>query len=175
MKSCRELELALYDRAAKALDPEDAARVEAHLALCATCREEAERIDEALELVKIPPFAPTLFPSGDGQPGRGSDLALATLSRWKRRQRRRVVAVALGAGLVAAAGAASLVFAPAIYSLPRRAVSGPAETVRGDFDASDDAAAAAWDSSAALDSDAAGDPSTVEEIASAALDAADGQ
>lgn len=174
MKPCRELESALYDRAAKVLAPEEAARVEAHLALCAACREEAARLDEALELVKLRPFTPSLFPPSEGGAGRGQDLALSTLSRWKRRQRRQVVAVSLGASLLAAAGAASLALAPALYA-PRRAVPVSAQSVRGDLDAPGDPADAAWEASAALEAEGEGDPMTVEELASAALAAADGE
>ena len=167
MKSCRGLELALYDRAAKTLAPEDAARVDAHLARCAACRAEAERIDEAVELAKVPPLAPTL--SG----GREQDLALSTLSRWKSGQRRRVVALALGAGLLAAAGAASVI-APALGSHSRRAVSGPAVRGRGDLGAAAGTSHAAWDASALLDPEAETETETTaaEEIAQAALDAA---
>jgi hypothetical protein len=81
------------------------------------------------------------------------------------------VAVALGAGLLAAAGAASVI-APALGSQSRRAVSGPAARVRGGLDAIADTSHAAWDASALLDPDAETETTAAEEIAQAALDAA---
>ena len=55
---CRELEVALSLRAAGALDADEAARLEAHLAGCPACRAEVERTAELLDLARLPP--PTL-------------------------------------------------------------------------------------------------------------------
>jgi anti-sigma factor RsiW len=55
---CHELEVALSLRAVGALDADEGARLEAHLAGCPGCRAELERTTALLDLARLPP--PTL-------------------------------------------------------------------------------------------------------------------
>jgi predicted anti-sigma-YlaC factor YlaD len=171
MRPCREMEPALYDRAAGALAPGDAARVEAHLAACPACRAEAELVEEALALAKLEAPAPALSSGGAAREG---DLARSALARWRRR--RRVAALAVGTGVLAAASAAALlVIAPALHATSRPAVHGVVDASRvapgaAGLGAGADAAAEA---TAGFEPDEEGEL-TPEELALAALDAADG-
>lgn len=54
-RACHELEPELSLRAAGALEPAEAARVEAHLAGCPACRAEVARTEELLGLARLPP------------------------------------------------------------------------------------------------------------------------
>jgi predicted anti-sigma-YlaC factor YlaD len=170
MRPCREMEPALYDRAAGALAPGDVARVEAHLAACPACRAEAELVEDALALAKLDAPAPTLSPGGAA---READLARSTLTRWRRR--RRVAALAVGTGLLAAAsGAALLSIAPALHATARPAVHGAVGASRVASGAAGLGSGAAAEASAVSDPDEEADL-TPEELALAALDAADGE
>jgi anti-sigma factor RsiW len=55
MKPCADQLPLLIDRAAGALSPADAARLEPHLAACPACRAEAAGLAETLALAALPP------------------------------------------------------------------------------------------------------------------------
>ncbi len=106
MNDCREIEVLVSLRAAGALEPEEASRVEAHLAGCAACRAEAKADAEALSLAKLPP--PT-----DAELRAMRDLTGRTLEALRRIERRRFVRRRLVAGLAVAAAAGIALLAPA--------------------------------------------------------------
>ena len=150
MTPCHELDALLALRAAGDLAPEDATRLDAHLAECEPCRAGLRGYEDALALARLPPPEP--------RPG---DVAVATLSAFRRARRRRVTGLTLGAGFAAAAVAAGVVLTPALLtlrSLPSQrrpaaahATAGPATAAPASPDASSeeitvvDAALAALD------------------------------
>jgi anti-sigma factor RsiW len=106
MTACRDQEPLLLDRAAGLIAPDDAARLEAHLAGCAPCRAEAAALATTLELVMLPP------------PDAAEQRALAGLADSLRQARdasarRRAWPLRVGAGLAVAAAAAAFLVAPA--------------------------------------------------------------
>ncbi len=119
MNDCRDLEVLLSLRAAGALEPDEARRVEAHLSGCAACRAAAEESEEALRLAKLPP------PSA-AELGLLRDLPARTLDALRGAARRRGFAKRVAAGIALAAAAILLVLAPAV--LRRPASPAPART-----------------------------------------------
>jgi anti-sigma factor RsiW len=121
VNDCRDLEVLVSLRASgapDALDPADAARLDAHLATCAACRAELDASAAALSLAALPP------PS-DAERRAVRDLPARTLEALRRRDRRRGVArraLAAVAGVAVAAGLAAVVMAPALF---RKAPSVP--------------------------------------------------
>jgi anti-sigma factor RsiW len=107
MKNCQDMDLLLSLRAAGALDPDDAARLEAHLASCEACRGEADARAEALLLAKLPP------PSQAERHATAS-LAKDTLARLRRDEHRAAGLKRFGVGFAAAAALALVVLAPAM-------------------------------------------------------------
>ncbi|HEY6003629.1 MAG TPA: zf-HC2 domain-containing protein [Anaeromyxobacter sp.] len=116
--SCRENELLLSLRAAGALGPDEAARLEGHLVLCAACRAEAEDLAAALDLAKLPP-------ASEAERRVYGDLAERTLAELRRTARVRSLAKRIAVVFAAAAAAAAVVLAPAVL---RRDARGPAGT-----------------------------------------------
>jgi anti-sigma factor RsiW len=55
VSACPAYEPLLLDRAAGALAPGDAGRLEAHLSGCAGCRAEGAAFADVLDLVRLPP------------------------------------------------------------------------------------------------------------------------
>ncbi len=106
MNACREIEVLLSLRATGALEPEEASRVEAHLAGCPACRSEAEVEATALELAKLPP------PSAAEERAM-RDLTGRTLEALRRGERRRFVGRRLVGGIAVAAAAGLALLAPA--------------------------------------------------------------
>ncbi len=112
---CREFEVLVSLRAAGAgaeLSAPDAARLDAHLALCASCRDALEQGRELLDLVRLPELdaAENLILA---------DLPSRALSELRRRDRRRGLArrvLAAGAGVAVAAGLAIALLSPAFRS-----------------------------------------------------------
>lgn len=115
--TCRENELLLSLRAAGALDPDEAARLEGHLVLCPSCRAEANDLAAALDLVKLPP------PS-EAERRVHADLADRTLAELRRTARVRSIAKRIAAGLAAVAAAAAVVLAPAVLHRDARGPAG---------------------------------------------------
>ncbi len=118
MTDCRDLELLVSLRASgapDALDAADAARLDAHLAACASCRAELEASATALSLASLPP------PS-DADRRAVRDLPARTLAALRGRDRRRGVvrrALVGVAGVAVAAGLAVAVVAPALFRKPQ--------------------------------------------------------
>jgi len=109
--TCQELAPLLSLRAAGALDGEEAARVESHLATCAGCRAEAEQAEAALDLARLPPFGPAERRAAGELPER----ALAAFRRADARRGRMRRALA---GFAVAAAAALALLAPALLRKP---------------------------------------------------------
>ncbi len=107
MTACRDFEVLLSLRAAGALEGDEAARVEAHLAGCAACRAEADADAEVLALAKLPP------PSA-AERRAFEDLPATALRAWRRADRSRGLGKRIAAGIAIAAAAAAVVLAPAI-------------------------------------------------------------
>ncbi|MGC4000512.1 MAG: anti-sigma factor [Anaeromyxobacter sp.] len=95
--ACRDVEQLLSLRAARALDPAGTARLDAHLAGCPACQDEARALEALLGLVKLPP------PS-EAERRVLADLPARALAEIHRRDRRAglVKRWALAAGLAAA-------------------------------------------------------------------------
>jgi hypothetical protein len=101
VSACEDLDLLLPLHATGALEPADAARVEAHLADCAACRLEVEGDREVLSLAKLPPVTAAERRAITMGPRR----ALAQLNESDRRSgrwKRVSAAVAVAAAAVAA-------------------------------------------------------------------------
>ncbi|HET7826322.1 MAG TPA: zf-HC2 domain-containing protein [Anaeromyxobacter sp.] len=124
---CRENELALSLRAAGALDGDDAARLEAHLVLCPACRAEADAVQAALGLAKLPPVSESERRVFDG-------LADRTRTALRRSSRVRWMAKRAAAAVLTAAAAAAIVLAPAVLRRDARAPAGAQETWQPDLD-----------------------------------------
>jgi anti-sigma factor RsiW len=105
--ACKDFELLLTLHATGALEPAEAARVEAHLASCAACRAEAAADRDVLAAAALPPPTDAERRAVAGVPAR----ALAALHRSDRRRagwKRLAVAAAVAAALLAG------VLAPAV-------------------------------------------------------------
>jgi anti-sigma factor RsiW len=125
--ACNDFDALLSLHAAGALEPADAARVEAHLAACARCRAEAARDAEALSLAR-------LAPPSDAERRALADVprrTLADLERWDPRQpswKRFAAISAVSAAAVVAAVVVALVApagfrqAPTVIPVPPSAV-----------------------------------------------------
>lgn len=101
--ACDELQVLITLRADGALDPVEAAAVEAHLRACPACREEAARDAELLGLARLPPPTAREAALVAEVPGR----VVAEVRRGRGRHR----AVARAVGVVAAIAAAALLVA----------------------------------------------------------------
>ena len=109
--ACQDLEVLLSLRAAGALDPAEAARVEAHLQGCAACRAEAAASEAALRLATLPP------PS-DAERSAVATLAKDALAELRRGEARAASWKRTTAAFVAAAAVAAFVLAPALLRKP---------------------------------------------------------
>lgn len=114
MNDCRDLEVLVSLRASRApdaLDAAEAARLDAHLAVCAACRADLDASAAALSLARLPP------PS-EAERRAVRDLPVRALEALHRSDRRRGVArraLAGAAGVAVAAGLAAAVVAPALF------------------------------------------------------------
>lgn len=116
MNVCQEYEDLLSLHATGALEPEQAARVRAHLESCAGCRSEAESTASLLAELALPPPSPVAREKLEALPQRA-------LSGWRRAQVRKALRARNVGALLAAAAAVLLVLSP---SLRRSTVSPPA-------------------------------------------------
>ncbi len=128
MTACQDFDVLISLRAAGALDPEESARLEAHLSTCAACRAEAEADAAVLRLAKLP--APT-----DAERQATSGIVKGALAELHRREGRASSWKRTTAAFAAAAAILVAVLAPAV--LGRRPAVPPE-------DASAVTAAAAW-------------------------------
>ncbi len=119
MKPCTDYLPLLSDRAAGELAGADAARLDAHLAGCAACRDEAEALAAVLSMAALPP------------PTEAEHQALAGLAEAVRLEQRRSelrlrAPLRYAAALLAVAAAAAFLVAPAFT---RRSPEVPAAVV----------------------------------------------
>jgi anti-sigma factor RsiW len=142
VKTCEDFEVLVSLRAAGALDPDDAARLEAHLEACPSCRADAAAAAEALALAALPP------PS-DAERRALRDLPARALDALHRSERRRGVGKRIFAGIAAAAAAVALVLAPAVL---RKAPTPPAAEAAAAWEGPD--LDALWDDAQILDLEA---------------------
>jgi anti-sigma factor RsiW len=133
--ACQDLEVLLSLRAAGALEPGEAARVEAHLAGCAACRADLAAAEEALRLATLPPPSEAERHATDG-------LARDALAKLRRGEARAASWKPAVAGFAAAAALALALVAPAVVR-KRPAILPPAPTTAG---AAATAEADAWQS-----------------------------
>jgi len=107
--ACKDLEVLLSLRAAGALEPAEAAHVEAHLQGCAACRAEAAASEDVLRLAKLPP------PS-DAERRATATLAKDALAELRRGEARAASWKRGTAAFAAAAAVALFVLAPAMLA-----------------------------------------------------------
>ena len=107
MTACKDFDLLLSLRATGALEPAEAARVEAHLQGCTACRAEAEADADVLRLAALPP------PS-DAERRATASLARDTLAELHRREGRTASWKRVVAAFAAAAAVLVAVLAPAM-------------------------------------------------------------
>lgn len=112
--SCRDFEVLLSLRATGALDARETARVEGHLAVCASCAADAEDTAAALALTSLP--EPT-----EAERRTYRDLPARTLAALRRRAERRASAKKYAAAFFAVAAAAAFALAPALLRRPEGA------------------------------------------------------
>jgi anti-sigma factor RsiW len=102
---CREFEVLLAIRAATALEPAEATRLEVHLAGCPVCRAEAQQLDHVIDLARLPPMPLE-------QRSSLRDLARDVRAGLDRGHRRRRNVRRFAAGLAVVAAAAALMIVP---------------------------------------------------------------
>jgi anti-sigma factor RsiW len=161
--ACRDLEVLLSLRAAGALDPDEVGPVEAHLASCAACREQAALAGELVGLARLPQ---------PGEPERRAlaDLPERTLRALNRREVRRGIGKRILVGAAVAAAAALAVVAPAIVR--RAPPATPIEEAAAVWETPDPDAL--WEETDILEFGSAADGGTSTEAVFAALDAGAG-
>jgi anti-sigma factor RsiW len=158
VKTCEDLALLLSLRAAGALDPAEAARVEAHLEGCPSCRAEAAEAAEALALAALPP------PS-EAERRAVRDLPARALEALHRSERRRGLGKRIAAGIAVAAAAVALVLAPAVL---RKAPTAPVAETAAAWEAPD--LDTLWEDASVLDLEASATGGDGADAAYAALD-----
>jgi predicted anti-sigma-YlaC factor YlaD len=107
MSACRDQEELLTLHAAGALEPEDEARVRAHLESCAACRAEAEAQREVLGLAALPP--PTVR-----EQALLAALPRTTADAWLSTQLRQAARMRNAGALMAAAAVVLLALGPMV-------------------------------------------------------------
>jgi anti-sigma factor RsiW len=107
MNACHEYEELLTLHATGALEPEEEARVRAHLESCAACRSEVEATARLLGDVALPPASPAMQQRMDALPQRA-------LGAWRRQQVRQAFRARTVGAVLAAAAAVLLVVSPSL-------------------------------------------------------------
>jgi len=107
MSACSDFERLLLERASDTLTPEQSARLEKHLAICAGCAAEARALVETVALAKLPPLTPKERISLQGMP-------LSALAAWHRAERRNRLFRRAGLGIAAAAAVALVSVLPTL-------------------------------------------------------------
>lgn len=107
MSACPHPDESLTLFAAGALEPEDAARVRAHLESCAACRSEVDASQEVLGLTALPP------PSAREQAVLAA-LPRTTVGAWRRAQVQQASRMRTTGALMAAAAVALLALGPVV-------------------------------------------------------------
>jgi len=111
MTACRDQDELLTLHAAGALEPEEEARVRAHLESCAACRAELEAHHEVLGLAALPPPSPR-------EQAVLAALPRTTLSTWRRTQVQQAARLRTAGALLAAAAAVLFVLGPVVRGRP---------------------------------------------------------
>ena len=121
MNACHEYEELLTLHAAGALEPDDEARVRAHLESCAACRSEAASNARVLSDLALPPPSAAMRERTEALPQRA-------LGAWRRDQVRRAFRARTAGALMAAAAVVLLVMRPSLQRVetPRAPVAPPA-------------------------------------------------
>lgn len=161
MSACRELEVLVSLRAAAALEPDEELRVDAHLRVCASCRDEADRAAEVIGLARLPAATERERSAIHAVP----DRALLRLHRREARRGAGKRYLAAGAAIVAAA---AIVLAPGLIRHPAPVAPAVAVEPAGwqapDLDA-------LWEDAAVVDLDGGALASDGRDAALAALEA----
>lgn len=111
MTACRDQDELLTLHAAGALEPEEEARVRAHLESCAACRAELEAHHEVLGLAALLPPSPR-------EQAVLAALPRTTLSAWRRTQVQQAARLRTAGALLAAAAAVLFVLGPVVRGRP---------------------------------------------------------
>jgi len=168
--TCQDFDVLITLRATGDLSPDEAKRLELHLAACASCRAEAEADAAVLRQVALPPPA-------DAERRATASLARTTLAAFQRRERRAGSWRRFGVGLAAAAAISFAVLAPALVgrrgAYPPAPVAGATASATGasgstsswepDLDA-------VWGDTAILDEDASSSSDGATDAAVASLE-----
>jgi predicted anti-sigma-YlaC factor YlaD len=154
VSACQDLDLLLPLHASGALEPADAARVEAHLSECAACRLELEGDREVLSLAKLPPVTAAERRAITMAPRRA-------LAEFTRADGRRARWARVSAGIAVAAAAVVAILTPVLL---RRTPEVP--VVAAEWEAPDPDAV--WEWTEALELDGGTSPSADEEDAALA-------
>jgi anti-sigma factor RsiW len=125
MATCQDYEESLTLHAAGALEPEEEARVLAHLESCAACRTGAEAHREALSLATLPP------PSAREETVLAA-LPRTTVSRWRRTQVQQAARMRTAGALLAVAAAVLLVLGTVVQRRAAVATSPAVEVEQPD-------------------------------------------
>ena len=115
MSTCQEQEERLTLYAAGALEPDEQARLRAHLESCPACQREVESSSRLLSQVALPPASPAVREKLEALPQR-------TLGAWRREQVRQAFRARTAGALLAAAAVVLVVVRP---SLPRPETASP--------------------------------------------------
>ncbi len=107
MTACKDFNLLISLRAAGALEPAEATRLDAHLESCAACRAEADADAEVLGLAKLPPLTEAERRAANG-------LARDVVAELHRSEGRRVAWKRAAGGFVAAAALLVAVVTPGL-------------------------------------------------------------
>jgi anti-sigma factor RsiW len=166
--ACNDFDLLLSLRATGALEPAEAARVEAHLQGCAACRAEADADAAVLRLAALPP------PS-EAERRATAALARDTLAELHRREGWAASWKRAGAAFAAAAALLVAVLAPAM--LGRQGLQPPPGAVSATSGATASAASwqepdldTLWSDTGVLDLSGASSSSDASDAAVASLD-----
>ncbi len=159
---CRDLELLLSARAAGALDADETARLETHLAGCEACRAETVTLAEAVGLARLPPPAEGELHALDG-------LERRILASWSRSERRRAARRRLAVGVAVAAAAAAMILAPGVLRHAPQPAQGTTAAAAWQVPDLDEL----WAESAAADPGADDDSTSEEGVLLAAIEDTD--
>jgi anti-sigma factor RsiW len=166
--ACKDFDHLLPLHAAGALEPDEASRVEAHLATCAACRAEAAADAAVLSLAK-------LAPPSDAERRAVADVPRRALAELHRADGRRARWKRSLVGIAAAAAALLAVLSPAVLQrearLPRDAALVTAADAEAAWEEPD--LDTLWEDSGLLDLDASGAAVTSLDETDAALVAVD--
>jgi anti-sigma factor RsiW len=144
--ACKDFDLLLTLHATGALDPAEAARVEAHLAGCASCQAVAAADADVLAQAKLPP--PT-----DAERRALADGPRRALAELHRKDRRRAGVKRIAAGFAAVAATVLAIVAPAFLGRGPDVPLDPVAVAEPSWEEPD--LDRLWDDAALVDLDAA--------------------